>query len=211
MPEPPVTSPITIEPSKDNTLYEDPDGQLSNGAGRHIFAGRTNRGLVRRGVIAFDIVGSIPSGAIINRVSLTLNMSRSQAEAETVQLHRLLADWGEGASDASVNEGGGIVPEPGDATWIHTRFDAETWQTPGGDFSAAVSASKTVGGTGQYTWDSTDTMVDDVQGWLDDPSTNFGWLLLGNEGATRTAKRFDSKESSTPSNRPSLTIEFTSQ
>ena len=206
-----VTSPVGIGPSKDNTLYEDTGGLLSNGAGQHIFVGRNNNDLVRRSVIAFDIVGSIPEGAIINSVTLTLNMSRTQAEEETVQLHRLLADWGEGASDAASNEGGGTGAGSGDATWIHTQFDSETWQSPGGDFSATASADNTVGGAGRYTWDSTDAMVADVQVWLDDPSTNFGWLLLGNEGETRTTKRFDSKDNSLPANRPTLTIEFTAR
>ena len=54
-------------------------------------------------------------------------------------------------------------------------------------------------------------MLADVQGWLDDPSTNFGWLLLGNESGTRTTKRFDSKDNPTEANRPALTIEFTSR
>ena len=201
-PEPPVASTITIGPSKDNTLYESAGGLLSNGAGQHIFSGKTNRsGLDRRGVIAFDIVGNLPNGAIITSVDLTLNLSKTTAAGETVQLRRLLADWGEGASDASANEGGGTGAASGDATWIHTRFDSETWQTPGGDFSTAASASTTVVGAGKYAWDSTNTMVTDVQGWLDDPSTNFGWLLLGNEDESQTAKRFDHRVH-VPLNRP---------
>jgi hypothetical protein len=52
-------------------------------------------------------------------------------------------------------------------------------------------------------------MIADVQGWLDDTSTNFGWLLRGSEAGLQTAKRFDSREVSNPSNRPELTIEFT--
>jgi hypothetical protein len=52
-------------------------------------------------------------------------------------------------------------------------------------------------------------MVTDVQGWLDEPSSNFGWLLVGNEGENGTAKRFDSKENPRDERSPSLTIEFT--
>lgn len=102
--QPLVDSTITIGPSKDNTLYEQPDGSLSNGVGQHIFAGHNNGGLARRGVIAFDIAGNVPAGAVINSVALTLNMSRTQSPGEDIQLHRLLTDWGEGASDASANE-----------------------------------------------------------------------------------------------------------
>ncbi len=52
-------------------------------------------------------------------------------------------------------------------------------------------------------------MVADVQGWLDDPASNFGWLLQGNESANSTAKRFDTRESMISSNKPALSIDFT--
>ena len=52
-------------------------------------------------------------------------------------------------------------------------------------------------------------MVADVQAWLDDPSGNFGWIVVGNEAKNQTAKRFDSKEGGTTANRPVLTVTFT--
>ena len=203
-------SSITIGPSKDNALYEQPEGALSNGVGKHIFAGRNNGELTRRGVIAFDIAGNIPQGAVIDSVALTLNVSRTQSASQEVQLHRLLIDWGEGGSQAGGNEGGGTPAEPGDATWLHTKFDSDRWQTPGGDYSASASASQAVQATGQYTWGSTDEMVTDVQAWLDEPSANFGWVIIGNETDRQTAKRFDSKDNPEEANRPSLVVEFTS-
>ncbi len=70
---------INITPSKDNTLYEyDPaDGDTSNALGFHFFAGKTAMGELRRGVLAFDIAGSIPAGSTITGVTLSMNMSRS--------------------------------------------------------------------------------------------------------------------------------------
>ena len=170
---------VLLSPSKDNTLYEDPNGTLSNGAGGHFFAGRTNGGSIRRGVIAFDIEGSIPEGSTITSVKLTLHMSRTLAGSQAVGLHRLESDWGEGSSNAGGNEGSGASAQPGDTTWIHTIFDSALWNAQGGDFPATASA--TVGGIEDYTWGSNAQMVADVQAWLDDPSTNFGWLLKGNE------------------------------
>ncbi len=125
---------ISIMPSKDNTLYEyDPaEGDHSNGAGFHFFAGENGMGELRRGVLAFDISGIIPAGSTITAVSLTMS------------------------------------------------------------------------GIGQYTWSSTQ-MVADVQSWLDDPASNFGWLVLGNETTIATAKRFDTRESASP---PMLTIQY---
>jgi hypothetical protein len=51
-------------------------------------------------------------------------------------------------------------------------------------------------------------MVADVQGWLKGPSSNFGWIILGDEGSSRTAKRFGSRESSSAGERPSLIVEY---
>jgi len=48
-------------------------------------------------------------------------------------------------------------------------------------------------------------LVTDIQGWLATPSTNFGWLLLGDETTLTTARRFDSRESA-PGLRPALQI-----
>jgi hypothetical protein len=197
---------INITPSKDNTLYEyDPaEGDHSNGAGFHFFAGENGMGELRRGVVAFDIAGTIPAGSTITAVSLTMNMSMTPAGAETVELHKLLADWGEGTSHAPMGEGDGAPATPNDATWRHRFFDTLFWTAQGGDFSATVSASQSVGGTGQYTWSSAQ-MVADVQSWVNNPASNFGWLLLGNETTIATAKRFDTRESASP---PVLTIQY---
>src|SRR6266566_4558875 len=197
-----------IFPSKDNTLYEfDPaEGDHSNGAGFHFFAGENGMGELRRGVLAFDIAGSIPPGSTITAVSLSLNMSMTPAGAITVELHKLLADWGEGTSHAPMGEGDGAPATPNDATWRHRFFDTIFWTTQGGDFSATVSASQSVGAVGEYTWSSAQ-MVADVQSWLDNPANNFGWLVLGDETTIATAKRFDTRESTNP---PVLSIEYTS-
>ena len=197
---------VNIMPSKDNTLYEyDPaEGDHSNGAGFHFFAGENGMGELRRGVLAFDVAGTIPPGSTIIAVTLSMNMSMTQAGAVTVELHKLLADWGEGTSHAPMGEGDGAPATPNDATWRHRFFDTVFWTTQGGDFSATVSASQSVGGIGQYTWSSAQ-MVADVQSWLDNPASNFGWLVLGGETAIAMAKRFDSRESASP---PMLTVEF---
>jgi hypothetical protein len=166
---------IVINPSKDNTLYEyDPaEGDHSNGAGFHFFAGENGMGELRRGVSAFDIAATIPAGSTITAVSLTMNMSMTPAGALIVELHKVLADWGEGTSHAPMGEGDGASATPNDATWRHRFFDSVFWTTQGGDFSATVSASQSVGGVGQYTWSSAQ-MVADAQSWLDNPASNFG-------------------------------------
>ena len=199
---------VAINPSKDNTLYEYvvADGDRSNGVGGRFFSGKTAESHIRRGVLAFSIAGNIPAGSTITSVSLSLNMSRTNASTpRPVELHKLLADWGEGTSDASANEGKGAPATVNDATWRHRFYSTVLWATQGGVFSSTVSASQAVGAVGLYTWSSAQ-MVADVQSWLDTPVNNFGWLVLGDESVSTTAKRFDSRESSNP---PVLTIQYT--
>ncbi len=200
---------VKIAASKDNTLYESDSGSFSNGSGAAFFAGNNNHGEARRGLLAFDLAGTVPAGARLESVTLTLNLSRTLPGTQAVSLHRVLADWGEGMSNATGEEGGGAAAASGDATWLHTFFNTQRWASAGGDFAATPSATQSVAGLGQYTWGSTPEMVADVQSWLDAPAGNFGWLLLGNEQANGTAKRFDTRENPVIANRPVLTVTYT--
>jgi hypothetical protein len=199
---------VVITPTKDNTLYESPTGGTSNGAGQHLFVGQTSGGSMRRALVAFDIAGQIPAGATIVSATLQLQMSKTNAGAEPIGLHKVSADWGEGTSDATANEGSGATATTGDATWLYTFFNTAQWSTDGGDFAPTASATLSVNGIGFYTWDSTPGMVTDLQSWLDAPATNFGWILLGNETAVGTAKRFSSRENATVAARPQLTVVY---
>ena len=208
-PKPKVTmTSVSMTSIKDATLYEDAAGALSNGAGQHMFAGTKGAGHVVRGLVAFDVAGKVPAGMTLTAVKLRLNMSAASLNsAQTMGLHRVLADWGEGSTVASGGGGGGGPASNGGATWLHTFFSAKLWSHPGGDFETTSSASIDVAGINAYEWGSTDQMVADVQMWLDNPSSNHGWLLMGNDNAT-SAKRFDTRENSSEANRPSLTLTF---
>src|SRR5262249_23694516 len=104
-------SELIVNPFKDNSLIYSADGSLSNGAGQGLFAGRTNQGSPtdqRRALFAFD-VSSIPSGSIINSVTITLYLDRSSdSQSRNASFYRMLKDWGEGTSDAGgIGTGGG--------------------------------------------------------------------------------------------------------
>jgi spore coat protein A, manganese oxidase len=207
--QPATAATAILNPARDNTLYEyvAADGDRSNGAGAHFFAGKTDQGRLRRGVLAFNVAASIPAGSTITSVSLSLNMSRTNLNtSRTIELHKLLADWGEGTSNANAQEGQGAPATTNDATWRHRFYSTLLWTAQGGDFSGTVSASQSVGAIGTYTWGSTSQMVADVQSWLNSPSTNYGWLVKGDETTTTTAKRFETKESAIP---PALTVTYT--
>ncbi len=200
---------LVLDPSQDNTLYEQTAGATSNAIGEYVFTGTTNNGRIRRALLQFDVDGNIPAGSTINSVSLKLTMSMTIAGNQSVRMHRTSASWGEGISDAPGEEGGGDASSPGDATWIHRMYTGTFWNNQGGDFSATVSATQTVGGNGAYTW-SAAQLATDVQDMLDNPGGNFGWLLKhSNEVPNPTAKRYGSRENPVASSRPKLTIDFT--
>jgi len=198
---------VSLPPQKDNTLYEDAAGQLSNGQGVYLFAGLTQSNGLRRGLIAFDL-SSIPANATITGATLSMFLFQSGPfpGEVNVSLSKVLRNWGEGASNAGEPGGAGIQAEPGDATWLHTFFSSVLWTNPGGDFSATASAATPITMDSMtYTW-SGSGLVADVQSWVSTPATNFGWVILGNEIDPGTAQRFNSGEN--PSNPPQLTVTY---
>ena len=195
---------VSVVASRDNTLFQDAQGDTSNGAGPAFFAGNNSQNLVRRALVRFDLTGLGLDAAAIDRVELTLEVSSApDTVARSISLHRVLANWGEGTSYSS--GGDGSPTTPGDATWLHARYPDSFWTTPGGDFAPSPSATTWVGDVGSYGW-SSEGMRADVQVWLSDPAANFGWLLSGESGAPRTVRRFDSRETDVPSRRPTLNI-----
>ncbi|HEY3175853.1 MAG TPA: DNRLRE domain-containing protein [Candidatus Polarisedimenticolia bacterium] len=199
---------VTLEASRDAALIENPDGALANGSGPAWFVGRTAQAVngVRRALVAFDANGALPDHAVIESVSLTLFMTPSNPEPRTIRLYRVLADWGEGPSSSS--GGGGAPAGPGDATWIHTFWDTDLWVHAGGQFLGRASAQLEVGGSGLYTWRSTVHLVQDVRLWSASPDRNFGWILIGDEGAPQTVKSFASRENSDSMLHPHLEITY---
>ena len=174
---------LALTTSKDNTLYQDVNGSLSNGAGDGFFIGRTGiggGGGIRRGVIAFDL-SAIPFGSTITAVTLQLNCVQTNSGNETTTLHKLLKDWGEGTSNAPPGGGAGTAATPGDATWKHTFFPGSLWTTLGGDFNVTPTDSMVMGFTGTYVFPTSAGLVNDVQFWLNNPAQNFGWCVRGNE------------------------------
>lgn len=197
---------LELPAARDNTLFQDADGDTSNGAGPGVFCGRNSQGRVRRGLFRFDLSGALPAGAALDGARLELHLaSSSDSEERALRLHRVLADWGE-AGSASAG-GGGAPAQPGDATWLHAFHPVTTWSVPGGDFAPTASAAILALGEGTYAWESP-ALTTDVQAWLDDGAGNFGWILLGEESIAGTARRFDSRESTEPAMRPRLVLQY---
>lgn len=213
---------LQLVPSRDNTLYENAAGSFSNGSGTWLFAGQTGSmgsEELRRVVLAFD-TSALPPGTTVHSVALQLTIDRapqSGATSDFAALHRLLADWGEGSSNAPGAEGAGTAAAVGDATWIHRFFQTDTWAAPGGDFVPQASQIAPIGTSAPeiITFASNTAMVADVQSWVDDPASNFGWLIKGDEDTAQNSRRLFSRDSIvngnvpvTAADLPTLTIDF---
>jgi hypothetical protein len=136
-----------------------------------------------------------------------LSKSSPDISPANISLHVALSNWGEAGSNAGDPGGAGAPAQPGDATWVFNFFGTSSWNTVGGDFRLAASATTGVSlDNTLYTW-SGGTLVSDVQAWLDNPGANFGWLVTGDEVTFRSAQRFNSSENA--ANVPQLTVTYT--
>lgn len=210
MPLPAQGGTVQLSPSKDNSLYEDPSGTLSNGIGESLFVGMTASNLARRALVHFDVASAVPAGSIVTHAQLRMEVEQTIAGPEPVALRRVTQDWGEAASFAVPPGGGGAPAVNGDATWLHAFSPGTFWNKAGGDFVPYESAVAALDQPGSYQWGSTMEMVADVQSWLDSPASNFGWILLSTEAVYPSAKRIASRETPVPSMAPTLVVTYAS-
>ncbi len=197
---------VALVASKDNSIFGN-NVDYSNGGGAGIFVGTTNDtqdNSLRRGLLAFDIESAVPAGATISDVNLTMYLGQASMASgvRTIDLHRLKVDWGEGTAGSDTTSiagtGTGFPASEGDATWNQRFFQQFDWTGPGaeGDYLSTISASTDVGTVLDmpYTWLSTPTLIADVQGWLDQPTTNHGWIMIDQvENVRQTVKGFYSR------------------
>ena len=216
---------VTIGASKDTTIYQN-NPNNSSGGGNGLFAGTNGDVSPRRSLIAFDIADNIPAGATITDVQLTLFLGQVAGSGmgggggnSTIELHRALADWNEGTTqqqnppnDSFATLGQGAPAASGDATWNARMFPNTLWTNPGGDFVATPSATLSVGAVlnAPYVWESTASLVSDVQQWLSAPAINFGWELVNaDETTARNFRAFYSRDTATAALHPQLQITYT--
>jgi hypothetical protein len=199
---------IQLAANRDTTIYDPLQGDVANGSGQYLVTGggADSEG-THRSLLSFDVnAAAIPDGATILDAVLTLNVAWSSSGTSSVSIHKLLSLWGEGESDASGDESLGASAEQFDATWLFRMFDTSAWATPGGDFQAAASASASVSGTGPVEWSGAG-LLDDVQQWLDDPNSNFGWIL-DTDASSDGIKAFHSRTSGNAALVPILEITY---
>ncbi|MFN9719324.1 MAG: DNRLRE domain-containing protein, partial [Planctomycetota bacterium] len=204
-----VLSGVTLQVSarQDSSIYATSSGDLSNGAGEFIVTGGPTTGTgVKRGLVQFDLsTVNIPSGSTIIDVVLKMSLVNSTGGSAAIGLHRITSPWLEAGSNAPGDETNGGQAHEFDATWKWSLYDGLLWKTAGGDFGSE-SSSAIVDTPGAYEW-SGEGLIDDVQSWLDSPTANFGWMVIGPESAG-DVKSFASRQSANAAIRPMLEISY---
>jgi hypothetical protein len=173
---------------RDNSIYAESNN--SNGIGTNLFAGRNGQGNARRALIKFSQLIIQPDSV----KGITIRLQVNQVSDNTLRkfrLYKLTADWGEGTSSSA--GGAGAAATTNDATWNFRFFNSQSWSTSGGDYVASPSDSVMIDNPGVYTF-SGSGLLTDYKSWVTNPATNFGWILIGDETANNSAKRFTSRE-----------------
>jgi hypothetical protein len=205
---------VSLVPVADTALWQENDtnnlgGELSLPAGGNSSAN------ISRALFRFDLA-SIPPSAIITNVTLRLYVTNAPTKTNPVNstfvLHRVLRDWGEGNKKSPDVGRNGAQATTGEATWNARFYPATLWSSPGAaapvDYSSTQAGTNFVTGLGSYLFGSSSNLVADVQSWVANPATNFGWMLRSLAEATAFSnRRFASREDSL--NPPLLTVMFT--
>ncbi len=203
---------ITLKPAADTSLFENsPNNNLGHA---WLAAGTIKTGKKSRALIRFDL-STIPTNAVVTSATFTLRVVKvpTAPPSSSFGLHRVLKSWQEGTK-GSAGPNQGAPAGTNETTWKARSTPTVLWTVPGGsapdDFSATVSASHQLAGTGSYTFASTPELVADVQAWLAAPDANFGWILIStSENIVKTARRIGNREDK--ANSPTLVVEYTAQ
>jgi MYXO-CTERM domain-containing protein len=204
-------SALTIAPSlaAADTFINSAFPDNNNGQSASIYTGRNGQGGSMRALVRFDLPAGIQGRATVSGVALTMttrglgNSGTNAPTPATESLQSLTTTWteGNGVGDASTMFTVGDLCDATGATWNQPDCTGGTsWA--GGAVAATISGQASVPAAVEtaVVWSSAtagnEGMVSDVQGWLDDPTTNRGWRIIsstdGDSGSA--AQRFYAAE-----------------
>ena len=196
---------VEVGASIDNTMFK--DLVLSNGIGEYFFAGTTKDGVIKRALVMFDLAGSVPDGVTVDSAILVLIPTKVKPGSTSIDVHMLTTEWGEGTSKAEDGDGKGATATANDATWEFAKFNTAPWIKSGGDYAIEAIASSTVS-TGIDAEFSSVGITANVNFWLVNPTSNFGWILIGDEFSTSTSAKFGSRDNTDPMLWPKLKLYY---
>ena len=137
-------------------------------------------------------VSAIPIGSAVKGASIALNVVNQSSHS--YQVYEIKRDWVESQS-----------------TW-NSYAGGQGWETPGAlgvqDRGSTVLGSLSPSSTGPYVINLNSDGVALIQSWVVNPAGNHGFIIA-NSGSSDGVD-FDSREVSTVSNRPTLTVRYSS-
>jgi hypothetical protein len=140
----------------------------------------------------FDL-SIIPTNATITNVTLNLIVVQNVQPPALFDLSPLLTNWVEG-----------------EVTWIN-RTASAPWTTPGGlagtDYTSGPYAIAALNGAGTTNAFTGGGLVYIVQSWLNNPASNFGWILIAHDEQAGSGRQVGSREYF--GNEPTLIVDYT--
>ena len=151
----------------------------------------SNATYTRRSVLKFDTHNTVPAGAAVQSATLTLTISKADAESRTLGIYRLSQTFDEDY-----------------ASWI-TRKSGSKWTTAGGDLAEKFAESSVGSSVGAKVSFNVTSLVQGVVSGRYGSSryTRVALIDLG-AGSNTSYKEFYNSEVSDPSLRPVLTVVY---
>ena len=162
--------------SADATVYENQAGNNGGGDFEVCIGNAGANSTTRRAFVRYALP-VVPAGAAIQRVVLSFLQDRVRSQGgprtATLELRRVTADWSEGTGSGSgTGPCGGGADVPG-VDWASqptvSGFLSASHALP--TINLVVVTIDTDIGSGD------DLLISDVQAWVDNGATNFGWRL----------------------------------
>jgi hypothetical protein len=190
----------------DTGLYEiSPTNNL--GAVTEVPAGVHGGAKRSRYLIRFAPESVLPPDAEIVAAELKLRVATANAGAVNYGLHRMRTNWVEGIQGGS----NGSLAGTNETTWLARGHPDLLWTAPGGapgsDYESVATLEAVFQGGNTNVVLSSAALAADVQGWLDYPDRNFGWMLKAvDESVPQTVRRIVSREAT--NNVPQLLVRY---
>jgi hypothetical protein len=220
----PKSGTVSLTPS-DDTFINGRNPDNNSGASQSIFVGVDGQGGTMRGLVRFAMPAAL-QGTTVTEVQLTTTLrSLGQAGAGPdvmLGLQAVTEAWiqGNGAGNTAMlyTVGETCSAAVMGATWNSpdcTGGAGPPWMVPGATVTSTVSGQADTTGLpveSPVVWASSDagnaSMIADVQGWIDNPSSNDGWRITSSDENTfAAAKRFYSSDAAgNPA--PTLTVAY---
>jgi len=191
-------------------------------AGEERFMAGTTKNGIRRALLKFptdDDDNTFPSDTKVECTEIRLITTRSDEERRTVptpviKVHRVATQWTTtGGNNLQLHGLNGGTANARDTTWKYSSYPSTEWENSGGDFYNNVLGRNVEAGDLHW-YGKTRAMAEVVQEWIDEPSTNFGFILIGSDETYTlpppgSYSRYNGIESS-PDLIPRLIVTYTS-